>query len=130
MQTESHLYKYLGNYPGSAISTTGPKISLIPLPPKAKSSLSNGRFKWLRGIEAKDGCIYAIPSNALQVLRIDPALNIQEKNGTDQVKTFGGPWQGTWKWHGGVLAADGVSLYDIALIHICAKLIHQSTQTA
>ena len=50
-------------------------VTRVPLPQgSCKSSLSNNRFKWLRGIEAPDGCIYAIPSNALQVLKIAPGL--------------------------------------------------------
>eukprot|EP00750_Incisomonas_marina_P020532 INCI4050.1.p2 GENE.INCI4050.1~~INCI4050.1.p2 ORF type:complete len:291 (-),score=66.25 INCI4050.1:3271-4143(-) len=49
-------------------------VSQIPLPADSLvSSLSNGRFKWLRGISAPDGAVYAIPSNAKSVLRIEPA---------------------------------------------------------
>lgn len=33
------------------------------------------------------------------MLKIDPK--------TQEVTTFGGPWPGNWKWHGGVLAPDG-----------------------
>lgn len=40
-----------------------------------------------------------MPCHADSVLKIDPV--------TQEVTTFGGPWPGDWKWHGGVLAGDG-----------------------
>jgi hypothetical protein len=55
-------------------SESSPSLSLVPLPRACLgSSLSNGRFKWLRGVAARDGCIYAIPANATAVLRIEPS---------------------------------------------------------
>ena len=50
-----------------------PVVDVIPLPAEGlQSSLTNGRFKWLRGIEAPDGGLYAIPSNGKHVLLIRP----------------------------------------------------------
>uniref|UniRef100_A0A061RHK2 A1 cistron-splicing factor AAR2 n=1 Tax=Tetraselmis sp. GSL018 TaxID=582737 RepID=A0A061RHK2_9CHLO len=70
-----------------------------------------GKFKWLRGVEVPPevmgerefpcGACFALPSNAGAVLRIDPA--------TQSVATVGGPFSGDWLWHGGALAANGVT---------------------
>ena len=46
------------------------------------------------------GLVFALPSNADAVLRIDPA--------TQLVSTIGGRLEGDWKWHGGNLGDDGI----------------------
>lgn len=72
-----------------------------------------GKFKWLRGVDIpadvmkmnvdeepypKGACL-ALPCNADAILKINPHTN--------KVSTFGGPFQGGWKWHGGNLAENG-----------------------
>jgi hypothetical protein len=101
--------------PGTAkqvlqIDTTTNKIELIG--PKY-----DGEFKWLRGLEIdpqvfekyfpdhahkypKGSCL-ALPSNASTVLEINPD--------TQKVMTFGGPFEGTWMWHGGCLSCGNQS---------------------
>jgi len=51
---------------------------------------------WSGGVLADDGCIYAAPFNALQILKIDP------KGGTTEL--VGDKIPGREKYHGGVLA--------------------------
>ena len=80
-----------------------------------------GEFKWLRGLDIppsvfvthfpdyahlypKGSCL-ALPSNASTVLEINPA--------TQQVSTFGGPFEGTWMWHGGCLSPTNGCVYAI-----------------
>merc|ERR1712232_1326701 len=68
--------------------------------PKIESSLRRSRFKYLRGIcHPVDHHIYCLPSNATSVLRYDTT--------TGSCTAFGGPFAGVWKWHGGVMCADG-----------------------
>jgi hypothetical protein len=64
-----------------------------------------GRFKWLRGVLARDGAIFCIPACADSVLRIGP-------NG--EVSTIGRGVlpRGEWLWHGGALGRDG-NIYAI-----------------
>lgn len=63
----------------------------------------DGKFKWLRGILAGDGCIYGVPACASSVLKIDPS--------TDECTTIGGPFEGKWLWHGGHCIAISIVLF-------------------
>jgi len=80
-----------------------------------------GKFKWLRGVEIpanvmrigmerddekeayenySSGVCLALPCNANSILKINPCTN--------EVSTFGGPFEGGWKWHGGNLVENGM----------------------
>jgi hypothetical protein len=54
-----------------------------------------GKFKWLRGVSCPH-VVYALPSNAHSILRIDPS--------TQKVSEVGYGAQGNekWQWHGGI----------------------------
>jgi hypothetical protein len=54
-----------------------------------------GKFKWLRGVTCPN-VVYALPSNAHTILRIDPS--------TQHVSEVGYGAQGNekWQWHGGI----------------------------
>lgn len=59
-----------------------------------------GRFKWLRGVRARDNSVYCIPACADAVLRIAADGSVTELGrGILPV--------GEWKWHGGALGGDG-----------------------
>ena len=61
-----------------------------------------GNFKWCGAVAAADGCIYAVPSNASKVLRIDPVAKTATAFG-DDLAAFGR----NNKWNGGTLGPDG-----------------------
>ena len=62
-----------------------------------------GKQKWYGGILGEDGCIYAMPMCAKQVLKIDPS--------TQEVKLIGRDLSSKgWKWHGGC-ASNGKKDY-------------------
>ena len=63
----------------------------------------SGSFKWIGGVLAPNGKIYAIPHNSTQILEIDP--------NTRTATTFGN-FSGSAKWIGGVLAPNG-KIYGI-----------------
>jgi len=77
-----------------------------------------GKYKWLRGIAYGD-FIYGVPCHAESVLKINTK--------TQEVTTFGGPWPGDWKWHGGVLADDGC-IYGIPQMHPNVLKINLATE--
>ena len=54
-----------------------------------------GKFKWLRGVTCPH-VVYALPSNAHTILRIDPATQ-----SVSQVD-YGATGEEKWQWHGGV----------------------------
>jgi streptogramin lyase len=58
--------------------------------------------KWWAVEVGNNGKLYAPPCNALRCLEIDPE--------TDEVKEFGGPWEGDNKW-GGVIRAYNGKIY-------------------
>jgi hypothetical protein len=64
-----------------------------------------GRFKWLRGVRARDGSVYCIPACADAVLRIAADGSVTELGS-------GTLPEGEWKWHGGALGGDG-NIYAI-----------------
>jgi len=90
-----------------------------------RSSLRRNQFKWLRGVTAADSrygdgaAIYGIPSNANAVLKIVPRTGqvttlsswCEEVDGKGVFK-WNPQLPGRWKWHGGVVAANG-SIYAI-----------------
>ncbi len=52
------------------------------------------------GVLAPDGCIYGVPCNATNVLKITPGPS-------PKVETFGDLPEMRQKWYGGLLASDG-----------------------
>eukprot|EP00945_MAST-04E_sp_MAST-4E-sp1_P008010 g8010.t1 len=72
-----------------------------------------GQFKWLRGVEIPKSYtgttqkLYCLPSNGGKygVLKILPD--------THEVSTIGGPYEGDWLWHGGVLSEVDGNVYAI-----------------
>jgi len=92
----------------------------------------DGDFKWLRGVEipAKalnsldypSGCCLALTSNALTILKINPATNQVSVFGDEVIKEIGNTG---WYYHGGNLAFNGF-VYAIPanashVIKICPK---------
>ena len=89
----------------------------------SKNALPKGKFKWLRGIVAADplhgadAAIYALPCNASAVLKIVPRTGsvstmkewVDPLSGKRKVNPV---LSGVFKYHGGVLAADG-NIYAI-----------------
>lgn len=67
-------------------------------------TISTGGNAWQSGVLAANGCIYCIPHNATQVLKI----NTQD----DSLTLFGSLGAGTLKWSAGVLGIDG-NIYGI-----------------
>ena len=62
-------------------------------------STYSGTVKWLGGVLAPNGKIYYAPTNASQILELDPATNT--------TTLVGSVYSGTNKWVGGVLAPNG-----------------------
>ena len=54
-------------------------------------------------------CVY------LKVLRITPE--------TGACVAMGGPWPGHWKWHGGVMAADGNIYGALQCVILCCSVL-------
>ena len=78
--------------------------SQLPLP----DGVAPGReWRWHGAQVAADGCIYAVPSNAERVLKIDPT--------TDTCSLIGPVLEpGTVnKWYGGLVTADGSAIWAI-----------------
>lgn len=67
---------------------------------KLEGPLLSGQDKWLGGALGADGVVYGVPGTARTVLRVDPR--------TSEVSTFGGPFDGKFKWLRGVSAAGEI----------------------
>ena len=81
----------------------------------------DGKYKYAGGVLGPDGRIYCVPSDAMYVLRIDPA--------TEEVVEIGaclegkvGPRGECNKWQNGFVAADG-RIYAIPLKADCELCI-------
>ena len=68
------------------------------------SGPNHGKYKWGGGAIGPDGRIYAIPSDATAVLRIDPV--------TEDVQTLGDVAPTKNKWQNGIVGRDG-AIYAI-----------------
>ena len=71
--------------------------------------------KWYGGLLANDGNIYGIPMNAPSVLRISPREQRAELLPIDARASPAAEVSPSdrWKWHGGVLGADGRCIYGM-----------------
>lgn len=67
--------------------------------PGGEGRIPHGKFKWLRGIRARDGSVFCIPACGNGVLRISPA-------GEVSIIGAGTLPRDEWLWHGGALAPD------------------------
>eukprot|EP00038_Savillea_parva_P011835 m.200439 g.200439 ORF g.200439 m.200439 type:complete len:428 (+) comp21051_c0_seq1:132-1415(+) len=63
-----------------------------------------GDWLWHGGALGDDGCVYGVPCNAEQVLKINPR--------TREVTVIGPTFEGRQKWYGGIKAASG-AIYGI-----------------
>ena len=82
-----------------------------------------GENKWVGGVVAPNGKIYCIPSNAANVLIIDPV------NNTDTSSNFGLDLSGNGKWWGGCLGSNG-RIFAIPQNETRVLVINPSTNTA
>lgn len=67
--------------------------------PGGEGRIPRGKFKWLRGIRARDGAVFCIPACGDGVLRISAT-------GEVSILGVGALPKGEWMWHGGALAHD------------------------
>jgi len=80
----------------------------------------SGSDKWIGGVLAPNGKIYAIPRSSTQILEIDP--------NTKTTTLFGGFSSDSGKWEGGVLAPNG-KIYAIPYNSTQILEIDPNTQT-
>lgn len=87
-------------------------------------------IKWVGGVLGPDGKIYGIPTNATDILIIDPVA------GTATRSAMGATLTDTAKWRGGVLGPDGkiygipYNATDILKINTAVSLPDRVTMSA
>ena len=98
-------------------------VTAAPTADYGSISVPASSNKWLGGVLAPNGKIYAIPCDRSDVLIIDPATDTADK---DTITDLGG---GGTKWIGGVLAPDG-KIYGMPFNADHVLIVDPATDTA
>ena len=92
-------------------TVTGPNS----LPLRGGSHRSDDKYKYLGGVVASDGCLYCIPSDADQVLKVDPLTSTTSYVGMNLAHLADGQSRGQNKWQNGYSAKADGCVYAIPL---------------